>query len=59
MALIRVHGEKLRRAPPACWQDGGERRERGRPASQAVKLFESRLLQVSKAKAPFCEDPKF
>jgi hypothetical protein len=36
-----------------------EKRERGRPASQAAKLFEGRLLQVSKASAPFVKTFRF
>ena len=51
----------LRRAPSACGQDGGlkEGRERGRPACQAEKQIEDRLLQVSKALAPVYEDVEF
>ncbi|WP_085486157.1 hypothetical protein [Paraburkholderia susongensis] len=59
MALIKVHGEILLRAPSACWQDGGWERERGRPAGQAANLFKDRLLQVSKASAPFVKIFKF
>jgi hypothetical protein len=36
-----------------------ERRERGRPAGQAAKIFKDRLLQVSKASAPFVKTFKF
>jgi hypothetical protein len=48
-----ARGVLLRRAPPACWQNGGARKGAGRFCRQAVKLFEGRLLQVSKASAPF------
>jgi hypothetical protein len=35
------------------------RNERGRPAGQAEKLFEGRLLQLSKAFAPFVKICKY
>jgi hypothetical protein len=50
MALIKVHGEKdygAHRLPAGRTAAG--KRERGRPAGQAAKLFQDRLLQVSKA----------
>jgi hypothetical protein len=53
MALVKVHGESdygAHRLPAG--KTAAERRERGRPAGQAAKLFEGRLLQVSKASAP-------
>ena len=59
-ALIRMHGGNHYGAHRlACWQDGGWERERGRPAGQAAKLFEDRLLQVSKALAPFIKTGEF
>ncbi|SIT35670.1 hypothetical protein BN2475_50157 [Paraburkholderia ribeironis] len=54
-----ARGVLRRRAPPACWQDGAERRGAGRPAGQAVKQFEGRLLQVSKASASFVKIDDF
>jgi hypothetical protein len=54
VALIKVHGEidyyGAHRLPAG--KTAANRRERGRPAGQAAKLFEGRLLQVSKALAP-------
>jgi hypothetical protein len=49
-----VHGEiyyGAHRLPAG--KTAAQRRERGRPAGQAVKLIEDRQLQVSKAAAPF------
>jgi hypothetical protein len=60
MALIGVHGEKdcgAHRLPAGRTAAG--KSERGRPAGQAAKLFEDRLLQVSKALAPFVKTFKF
>ena len=60
MALIRVHGESYygaHRLPAG--RTAAEKGERGRPAGQAAKLFEGRLLQVSKASAPFVNTLKF
>jgi hypothetical protein len=60
MALIRVHGEGYcgaHRLPAG--KTAAEKRERGRRAGQAVKLFESRLLLVSKAWAPFVKTANF
>lgn len=57
MALVKVHGESnygAHRLPAG--KTAAEKRERGRRAGQAVKLFEDRLLLVSKAMAPFCDD---
>ncbi|TCF97592.1 hypothetical protein BZM26_30365 [Paraburkholderia strydomiana] len=60
MALIKVHGEKdcgAHRLPAGRTAAG--RRERGRPAGQAAKLFKGRLLQVSKAFARFVKTGGF
>jgi hypothetical protein len=54
MALVKVHGESYygaHRLPAG--KTAAKERERGRLAGQAVKLFENRLLLVSKAMAPF------
>jgi hypothetical protein len=54
---LKVHGEcyyGAHRLPAGKTAAG--KREPGRPASQAEKLFEGRLLQVSKASAPVCGD---
>jgi len=57
MALMnKAHGEGYygaHRLPAG--KTAAEKRERGRPAGQVAKLFEGRLLQVSKAFDP-CED---
>ena len=60
MALIKVHGESYYGAHrlPAGKTAAGKR-GRGRPAGQAAKLFEGRLLQVSKASAPFVKIANF
>ena len=60
MALVKVHGESYYGAHrlPAGRTAAGKR-GRGRPAGQAAKLFEDRLLQVSKASAPFVMTFKF
>ena len=47
-----MHGE-IRRAPSACWQDGGGKKRARTSGGQAEKLVEDRQLQVSKAAAPF------
>ncbi|PLZ04114.1 hypothetical protein CY652_00010 [Burkholderia sp. WAC0059] len=47
------------RAPSAFWQDGGDGKGRGRPAGQAAKLLEDRLLLLSKAPAPFVKTGEF
>ncbi|GGC38350.1 hypothetical protein GCM10011400_26220 [Paraburkholderia caffeinilytica] len=60
MALVRVHGESdygAHRLPAG--KTAAEEMERGRRAGQAVKLFENRLLLVSKAMAPFVITPEF
>jgi hypothetical protein len=61
MALInKVHGGCCRgahRLPGGKTAAG--KRERGRPADQAAKLFEDRLLQLSKVSAPFVKTFKF
>ena len=60
MALIKVHGESYcgaHRLPAG--KTAAKKRERGRRAGQAVKLFESRLLLVSKAWAPFVKTANF
>ena len=60
MALVKVHGESdygAHRLPAG--KTAAERRERGRPAGQAAKLFEGRLLQLSKALAPFVKTGGF
>jgi hypothetical protein len=60
MALIKVHGEccyGAHRLPAGKTAAG--KRERGRLADQAKKLFEGRLLQESKALAPFVETGEF
>jgi len=60
MALIRVHGESCygaHRLPAG--ETAAKRRKRGRRAGQAVKLFEDRLLLVSKALAPFVKTGEF
>ena len=57
---LKVHGEYCygaHRLPAG--KTAANRRERGRPAGQAAKLFEGRLLQVSKALAPFVKTFKF
>jgi len=60
MALVKVHGESYygaHRLPAG--KTAAEKRERGRRAGQAVKLFEDRLLLVSKAMAPFVMTAEF
>ncbi len=60
MALVKVHGESYygaHRLPDG--KTAAEKRERGRPAGQAAKLLEGRLLQVSKASAPFVKTCRF
>ena len=60
MALVRVHGGSYfgaHRLPAGKTAAG--KRERGRLADQAKKLFEGRLLQESKASAPFVETGEF
>jgi hypothetical protein len=55
-----VHGESYcgaHRLPAG--KTAAKKRERGRRAGQAVKLFESRLLLVSKAWAPFVKTANF
>jgi hypothetical protein len=57
MALFEVHREShygAHRLPVGKTAAG--RTKRGRPADQAVKLFQDRQLQLSKVLAPFCED---
>jgi hypothetical protein len=60
MALInKVHGGycyDAHRLPAG--KTAAEKRERGRPACQAAKLFEDRQLQLSKVSAPFVKLPK-
>jgi len=53
MALVKVHGVGYcgaHRLPDG--KTAAEKGERGRPAGQAEKLFEGRLLQLFKASAP-------
>ncbi|SIO70145.1 hypothetical protein SAMN05444172_6450 [Burkholderia sp. GAS332] len=60
MALVKVHGESYygaHRLPAG--ETAAEKRKRGRQAGQAVKLFEDRLLLVSKAMAPFVMTGEF
>ncbi|TFE42088.1 hypothetical protein E2553_36400 [Paraburkholderia dipogonis] len=60
MALIKVHGKGYcgaHRLPAG--KTAASKRERGRRAGQAAKLFESRLLLVSKAWAPFVKTANF
>jgi hypothetical protein len=60
MALLKVHGESdygAHRLPAG--ETAAKKRERGRPAGQAVKLFENRLLLVSKAMAPLVMTGEF
>jgi|UPI000556CB65 hypothetical protein len=61
MALVnKVHGEGYygaHRLPAG--KTAAEKRERGRRAGQAVKLFEDRLLLESKALAPFVKTGEF
>jgi hypothetical protein len=58
--MIEVHeGDLLRRAPFCLLAERRREGGRGRSAGQAVKLFEDRLLQVSKASAPFLKTGEF
>ncbi|CAE6686852.1 hypothetical protein [Paraburkholderia nemoris] len=60
MALVKVHGVSdygAHRLPAG--KTAAAKRERGRRAGQAVKLFEDRLLLVSKAMAPFVMTGEF
>jgi hypothetical protein len=57
VTLVEVHGEShygAHRLPFSKTAAG--RIKRGRPADQAVKVFQDRQLQLSKVLAPFCED---
>jgi len=42
----------LRRAPSACWQDGGKEKSADVLRGQAVKLLLDRLQLLSKASTP-------
>jgi hypothetical protein len=60
MALIRVHKDSYYGAHRLlAGKTAAEKRERGRLAGQAAKLFEGGLLQVSKASAPFAKMREF
>jgi len=57
---VNVHGESYygaHRLPAG--KTAAKGKKRGRPAGQAAKFFEDRLLQVSKASARFVETAKF
>jgi hypothetical protein len=59
MALKGVHGE-FTKARTACLLARRRLKEkRGRLACQAAKLFEDRLLLLSKASAPFVTTGEF
>lgn len=61
MTLTRMHEDLLLDAHhlPAGKTAASGKRERGRPAGQAAKLFEDRQLLLSKASAPFVKTGEF